>query len=79
MFIQPIQECTRTTQGGKILSCNKSLCKNNFSNIEIRILNELPQSIKEIPVLYKFKKTLRTYLLDHCFCSIDEFLILGIS
>jgi hypothetical protein len=52
-----------------ILPCNMSLCKINFSSIGIRMLNQLPQSIKEIPVLYKFKKTLRTYLLDHCFYS----------
>jgi hypothetical protein len=57
------------------LPCNTSLCKNNFNNIRIRMLNHLPQGIKEIPVLYKFKKILRTFLLDHCFYSIDEFLL----
>jgi hypothetical protein len=40
------------------------------------MLNHLPQYIKEIPVLEKFKKTLKTYLLDHCFYSIDEFFML---
>jgi hypothetical protein len=42
------------------LPCNM---QNNFNNIGIRVLNQFPQSIKEIPVLYKFKKTLRTYLI----------------
>jgi hypothetical protein len=60
-----------------IVPCNMSLCKNNFNNIGIRMLNQLPQGIKEIPVVYEFKKTLRTFLLDHCFYSIDEFLLFG--
>jgi hypothetical protein len=60
-----------------IVPCNTSLCKYNFNNIGISMLNQLPQGIREIPVLYKFIKTLRTFLLDHCFYSIDEFLLLG--
>jgi hypothetical protein len=40
-----------------ILPCNMSLCKNNFNNIGFHMLNQLPLSIKEIPVPYKFKKT----------------------
>jgi hypothetical protein len=60
-----------------ILPCNTSLCKNNFTNIGIRMLNQLPVSIKEIPVLYEFKRTLKAFLLDHCFYSIDEFLLFG--
>jgi hypothetical protein len=60
-----------------ILPCNTSLCKNNFNNIGIRMLNQLPLSIKEIPVLYKFKRTLKAFLLDHCFYSIDKFLLFG--
>jgi hypothetical protein len=39
------------------------------------MLNQSPQYIKEIPVLYKFKKTLKTFLLEHCFYSIEEFLL----
>jgi hypothetical protein len=60
-----------------ILPCNTSLCKNNFNNTGHHVLNQLPQYIKEIPVLYKFKKTLKTFLLDHCFYSIEEFLLFG--
>jgi hypothetical protein len=60
-----------------ILPCNTSLCKNNFNNIGIRMLNQLPLSIREIPVLYKFKRTSKAFLLDHCFYSIDEFLLFG--
>jgi hypothetical protein len=41
------------------------------------MLNQLPLSIKEIPVLYKFKRTLKAFWLDHCFYSTDEFLLFG--
>jgi hypothetical protein len=44
-----------------------------FNNIEIRMLNQLPLSSKEIPVLYKFKRTLKAFLLDHRFYSIGTF------
>jgi hypothetical protein len=61
-----------------MLPCNMSLCRNSFNNIGIRMLNQLPLSIKEIPVLHKFKRTLKAFLLDHCFYSIDEFLLFGV-
>jgi hypothetical protein len=38
---------------------------------------QLSLSIKEIPVLYKFKRTLKAFLLDDCFYSVDEFLLFG--
>jgi hypothetical protein len=37
------------------------------------MLNHLPHYIKGIPVLYKFKHVLKTFLLNHCFYSIDQF------
>jgi hypothetical protein len=46
---------------------------NNFNNIGLRLLNHLPQYIKDIPALYKFKKALKIFLLEHGFYSIDEF------
>jgi hypothetical protein len=39
------------------------------------MLNHLPHYIKEVPVLYKFKNALKTFLLNHCFYSIDEFFL----
>jgi hypothetical protein len=57
-----------------IVPCKTSLCKNNFNNIGLCLLNNLPQYIKDIPALYKFKKALETFLLEHGFYSIDEFL-----
>jgi hypothetical protein len=60
-----------------IVPCNTSLCKNNFINTGYRMLNQLPHYIKGIPVLYKFKKTLKTFLLDHCLYSIDDFFVFG--
>ena len=65
---------TRRKEDLYIVPCNTSLCKNNFNNLGLRLLNHLPQYIKEIPALCKFKITLKTFLLKHCFYSIDEFL-----
>jgi hypothetical protein len=52
---------TRTKDDLFILPCTTSLCKNNFNNIGIYMLNQLPLIIKEIPALYKFKRT-RIYI-----------------
>jgi hypothetical protein len=49
----------------------------NFTNVGFRLLNYLPQRIKSINVLCKFKNALKTYLLSHCFYSIAEFLSPG--
>jgi hypothetical protein len=59
-----------------IVPCNMSLCKNNFINVGLRLLNHLPQYIKVIPVLYKFKTALKTNLPNHCFYSVEEILSL---
>jgi hypothetical protein len=53
-----------------IVSCNRSICKNNFNNVALRLLNHLPRHITEIPKRYKFKNALKTYLLDHCFYMV---------
>jgi hypothetical protein len=70
---------TRRKEDLFIVPCNKSLCKNNFNNIGLWLLNHLPQYMKEIPALNKFKNNLKTCLLEYCFYSIDEFLLLGIN
>jgi hypothetical protein len=68
---------TSRKDGLHIVPCNRSLYKNNFTNVELRLLNRLPQYIKVIPVLCKFKNSLKTNLLSHCFYSIEEFLSPG--
>jgi hypothetical protein len=60
-----------------IVPFNTSLCRNNFINTGYRMFNHLPQYIKEIPDLHKFKKTLKTFLFDHCFYGIEDFFLLG--
>lgn len=68
---------TRRKDNLYTVPCNTSLCKNNFSNIGCRMSDQLPQYIKEIPVLHKFKKTLKTFLLDHCFYRVEDFFVVG--
>jgi hypothetical protein len=64
---------TRKKDDLYIVPYKTSLCKYNFINVGLRLLNHLPQYVKEIPVQYKFKNDLKTYLLNHCFYSVDEF------
>jgi hypothetical protein len=49
--------------------------KNNFNNIGLHMLNQLPHYLKEISVLYKFKNSLISFLLDHRFYSLNEFFL----
>jgi hypothetical protein len=60
-----------------IVPCNISLCINNFNNLGLRMLNHLPQHFKEIPALYKFRNALKSFLLDHCFYSLEELFLFG--
>jgi hypothetical protein len=53
-----------------IVPCNMCLCKYNFNNIGLCLLNHLPQYIKIILILHKFKNTLKTFLLVHCFYGV---------
>jgi hypothetical protein len=70
---------TRKKDDLYIVTCNTSLCKNNFINVGLHLLNHLPRYIKVIPVLYKFKIAVKTYLLNQCFCGVEEFLLLEIN
>jgi hypothetical protein len=58
-----------------IVSCNTSLCKDNFINTELRMFNHLPYYTKETPALYRFKNDLKNFLFDHCFYSVDKYFI----
>jgi hypothetical protein len=50
---------TRKKEDLFIVPCNTSLCKNNFINSGLHMLNHLPPHLKEIPVLCKFKNSLK--------------------
>jgi hypothetical protein len=58
-----------------IVSCNTSLCKDNFINTGLRMFNHLPYYIRETPALYRFKNALKNFLSNHCFYSVDEYFI----
>jgi hypothetical protein len=81
MTSQPTQDCTHTTQVKK-MTCTSShviqvYARTTFNNVGLQLLNHLPRHIKEIPILYKFRNALKTYLLDHCFYRVNEFLSHG--
>jgi hypothetical protein len=47
-----------------------SVCKNNFNNIGLPLLNHLPQYVKVISILQKFKYTLKAFLLGKMLSSV---------
>lgn len=49
------------------------LTKSKRNSIDLRLYNNLPQNIKNLSNK-QFKKTIKKYLLQQCFYSIDEFL-----
>jgi hypothetical protein len=63
---------TRKKDDLYIVPYKTSLCKYNFNNVGLRLLNHLPQYVKEILVQYKFENALKTYLLNHCFYSMED-------
>ncbi|KAG8270600.1 hypothetical protein J6590_082095 [Homalodisca vitripennis] len=44
------------------------------SQLGVRIVNNLPNSIKCVPMLKAFKARPKTTLISHAFYSIDEFM-----
>jgi hypothetical protein len=52
---------TRNKDDLFIVPCNTSLNMNSFNNIGLRMLNHLPHHLREIPVSYKFKVSLKSF------------------
>nr|CAI5842028.1 unnamed protein product [Callosobruchus analis] len=50
------------------------LARSAENSINIKLYNHLPNSFKNLSC-YDFKKSLKRYLLDQCFYSVDEFLV----
>lgn len=49
------------------------ISKNLPRSIGLKVFNELPEHIKSLPTLTKFKRGLNNYLLDHSFYSLREY------
>jgi len=59
-----------------ILLCNTDLFKRSVINMETKLYNKLPGSVKGIDSNKTFKKELKSFLLLHTFYSVEEFVAL---
>jgi hypothetical protein len=57
----------------RVPSCNTSLFKRSVINMGIKLYNKMPTTIKQLGSFRDFKIKLKLFLLDHPFCSLNEF------
>jgi hypothetical protein len=55
-----------------------TLFKNNVANMGIKLYNKLPNKVKKLGKLQKFKRKLKYFLLQHIFYSVDKYVLLNI-
>ena len=56
------------------LTCRTNLAKNSGLNMGIILYNRLPQNIKKLDTKHIFKNSVKKFLLQHVFYSVDEYL-----
>jgi hypothetical protein len=66
--------CTRHKSDLRVKFCRTTLFKNNVANMGIKLYNKLPNKVKKLEKLHKFKRKLKYYLLQHMFYSVDEYM-----
>jgi hypothetical protein len=54
--------------------CRTTALKNCVMNLGIKLYNEIPIKIREVENLRLFKRVFRSYLLQHTFYSVDEYI-----
>jgi hypothetical protein len=64
---------TKEKQDLYVQLCSTALCKISVINIGIKIHNNLPSELKRIENFKVFKNKLKSYLLQNCFYSLQEF------
>lgn len=53
-------------------SCRSALYKKNSYRMSIKIYNHIPRPLRELPS-YKFQKQMKSWLIDNCFYTLDDF------
>jgi hypothetical protein len=57
------------------LSLTSAYVKNGVMNMGIRLYNRIPNKIWEIEKMSQFKRVLRSYLVQHMFYSVEEYML----
>jgi len=53
--------------------CRTTIFQNSSANVDIRLYNKLPNTIKRLEKIQEFKRRLKYFLLQHIFYSVDEY------
>ena len=54
--------------------CRTTIFKNSSANEGTKLHNKLPNIIKRLDKIQVFKRRLKYFLLQHIFCSVDEYM-----
>jgi hypothetical protein len=68
---------TRRKDDFYLFQCNTSLYKKSVVNMSIRLHNNLPSELKELGDFKKFKRALKSFLLNNPCYSLSEFFTYG--
>jgi hypothetical protein len=66
--------CTRQKSDLHIQFCRTTLFKNSSTNVGIKLNIKLPNTIKRLEKIQKFKRRLEYFLLQHIFYSMDKYM-----
>jgi hypothetical protein len=54
--------------------CRTNALNKGVTNMGLKLYNKLPNKIRKVEKMRKFKRELRSYLLTHTFYSVDEYM-----
>jgi len=57
-----------------IKTCNTNLYKKSVINMGIRLYKKIPIHIMKLEEYISYKRKLKSFLIDHAFYSVEEFL-----
>jgi hypothetical protein len=55
--------------------CRTNAYGNGVMNMEIKLYNNIPNKIREIGKMRQFKRVFRSYLVQHVFYSVEEYML----
>jgi hypothetical protein len=55
--------------------CRTNVFKNGVMNMGIRLCNKIPNKIKEVRKMRQFKRVFRSYLVQHVFYLVEEYML----
>jgi hypothetical protein len=66
---------TRQKLNPHVQFCRTNVVKNGVMNMGIRLYNRIPNKIREVEKMRQVKRVLRSYLVQHMFYSVEEYIL----